>query len=134
MLVTRLCEQGIRVGTVKHTHTGYQLDHPGKDSHRHGEAGALATVLIGPEESAVIHRQLQRPSLRDACSMIAARVDVVLAEGFRSESGPSITLDQTQSDRLSVEADAAVVGVLPDELAADELQQLVDLCNPNFPR
>ena len=39
-LVEYLTARGMHVGTIKHTHHAHELDTPGKDSHRHGEAGA----------------------------------------------------------------------------------------------
>ena len=32
--------RGLTVATVKHAHHGFDVDHPGKDSHRHRAAGA----------------------------------------------------------------------------------------------
>lgn len=47
-LVPRLAERG-RVGTVKSIHHGIEVDTPGKDTHRHREAGADAVVGVTPE-------------------------------------------------------------------------------------
>ena len=41
-LVEQLSQRGYRVATVKHTHHHHELGTPGKDSHRHREAGAVA--------------------------------------------------------------------------------------------
>ena len=35
-LVAEFCERGVRISTVKHAHHSFDVDHPGKDSFRHG--------------------------------------------------------------------------------------------------
>ncbi len=52
-LVRHLTDQGLRVGTIKHTHHHHELDTPGKDSHRHREAGAAAVGILSPGMTAV---------------------------------------------------------------------------------
>lgn len=52
-LVEELSARGIRVGTIKHTHHHHELDAPGKDSHRHREAGAAAVGILTRSMNAV---------------------------------------------------------------------------------
>ncbi|MDA7978172.1 MAG: molybdopterin-guanine dinucleotide biosynthesis protein B [Pirellulales bacterium] len=44
---------GLRVATIKHTHHHHELDAPGKDSHRHREAGACLVGVLSRKMSAV---------------------------------------------------------------------------------
>ena len=39
-LVPELIRLGLRVGTIKHDAHSFEIDHPGKDSWRHGQSGA----------------------------------------------------------------------------------------------
>ena len=39
-LIPRLTARGLTVSVIKHTHHGFDIDRPGKDSYRHREAGA----------------------------------------------------------------------------------------------
>lgn len=127
-LIPTIADRGLRVGTIKHTHHGFDLDRPGKDSHRHHVAGAVATVLVGPSSTATLLHDQPRIGLDDAVARIADHVDVVLAEGFRSASGFAIRLDPTQRERLALDASAITIGVLPDVLDAVELARIVDAC------
>ena len=52
-LVAHLTANGHRVGTIKHTHHQHELDTPGKDSHRHREAGAAVVGILCPGMTAV---------------------------------------------------------------------------------
>ena len=40
-LVAEFCGRGLRVSTLKHAHHSFDVDHPGKDSHRHRMAGRV---------------------------------------------------------------------------------------------
>lgn len=128
LLIPLLIARGRRVGTIKHTHHGFELDHQGKDSHRHGVAGAVATVLIGPHDAAVLVRESPRMELDTAIDHLRGRVDIVLAEGFRGATTYAIVLDQTAGGRIEISDDAVVVSVMPDELTSSELHQLVEIC------
>lgn len=52
-LTAELNGRGLRVATVKHTHHHHELDTPGKDSHKHREAGAVAVGILSPRMTAV---------------------------------------------------------------------------------
>lgn len=52
-LVTEFTRRGISVATVKHTHHHHELDVPGKDSHRHRVAGAVAVGILSPSMTAI---------------------------------------------------------------------------------
>ena len=44
-LVREFRARGLRVGTVKHAHHEFDIDHPGKDSYQHREAGAEEVIV-----------------------------------------------------------------------------------------
>src|SRR3990167_7731641 len=67
-LIPRLRANGIRIGTVKHTHHGFEMDRPGKDSWRHVQAGADAIAVISPERAAWIMRTPDEHSIHEATS------------------------------------------------------------------
>lgn len=52
-LVQHLMSRGVKVATIKHTHHHHELDTPGKDSHRHREAGAAAVGILSPAMNAI---------------------------------------------------------------------------------
>lgn len=127
-LIPAIADRGLRVGTIKHTHHGFDLDHPGKDSDRHRVAGAAATVLVGPSSTATLLHDHPHVGLDEAVAQLARHVDVVLAEGFRAATGFVIHLDPARDARLTHEASVITIGVLPDELEPVELTRIVDEC------
>jgi len=52
-LVGEFRTRGMRVGTIKHTHHSHELDMPGKDSHRHREAGAEVSGILSQSMNAI---------------------------------------------------------------------------------
>ncbi|MCL1880329.1 MAG: molybdopterin-guanine dinucleotide biosynthesis protein B [Actinomycetia bacterium] len=101
-LIAELCSRGLRVGTVKHhSHAGFEMDVAGKDSWRHVQAGSRYTVVAAPDKIGSV-RQLtgelpveqilaeMSAAARDASG--APTLDVVLVEGYRSSSLPSVEL------------------------------------------
>lgn len=47
-VISHLKKRGYRLGIIKHAHCGVDIDKKGKDSWRHKNAGAAATLVISP--------------------------------------------------------------------------------------
>ena len=86
-LLPLLRARGLHISTVKHAHHGFDLDHPGKDSHRHREAGAHEVLLVGDARWALLHEGTA--PLTELLARLDP-VDLVLVEGFRAEPHPKI--------------------------------------------
>jgi len=81
-MVREMKQRGYRVGTVKHhSHPGFELDRPGKDTWRHAEAGSDHVVIAAPDKVASIRRVDREPTL-DEITATMTDVDVVLTEGY----------------------------------------------------
>ncbi len=84
-LIPRLRARGLRVSVVKHAHHRFDIDHPGKDTFRHREAGAFEVVIASSRRLALM-REFERPTELSVHHLIAELwdgVDWVLVEGFR---------------------------------------------------
>jgi molybdopterin-guanine dinucleotide biosynthesis protein B/molybdopterin-guanine dinucleotide biosynthesis protein len=82
-VVPELVKLGLRVGTVKHDAHSFEIDHPGKDSWRHGQAGAHAYAIASPERLAFITRLDGEVPLADIARRFFAGFDLVVAEGYK---------------------------------------------------
>ena len=60
-LIPVLKLQGQRVSVVKHAHHKFDIDHPGKDTFRHREAGAFEVVVASDRRLALI-REFEQPA------------------------------------------------------------------------
>src|SRR5574337_193553 len=45
-LIPEFTGRGLKVSVIKHAHHGFDLDHPGKDSYRHRQAGATEVLML----------------------------------------------------------------------------------------
>jgi len=82
-LVPELRALGLRVGTVKHDAHSFEIDHPGKDSWRHGQAGAEAYAISSPERFAFIARVDEELPLTTLARGYFSGFDLLLAEGYK---------------------------------------------------
>ena len=85
-LVPELVRLGLRVGTVKHDAHSFEIDHPGKDSWRHGQSGAHAYVVASRERLAYIARLDGEVPLADIARRYFAGFDLVVAEGYKASA------------------------------------------------
>ena len=90
-LVAEINGRGHSVSTLKHAHHTFDVDHPGKDSHRHRLAGASQVLLASTERWALMneHRGAEEPSLSELLVKLEP-VDVVLIEGWKRDSHPKV--------------------------------------------
>jgi molybdopterin-guanine dinucleotide biosynthesis protein B len=84
-VIPALKRRGQRVSVVKHAHHRFDIDHPGKDSFRHREAGAFEVVVASSRRLALM-REFERETDLTVHQLIAELhdgVDWVLVEGFK---------------------------------------------------
>jgi molybdopterin-guanine dinucleotide biosynthesis protein B len=89
-LIPLLRASGLTVSTVKHTHHGFDMDRPGKDTYRHREAGAHEVMVAAGTRWALLHEVAgPEPMLPDLLGRLEP-VDLVLVEGFKSHPYPKL--------------------------------------------
>lgn len=95
-VIARLRERGVRVGLIKHTHHRFDIDRPGKDSHRLREAGARQVMVGSRRRWALITERDSDSTEPDLAELLAAmdpaRLDLILVEGFKHEAFPKVEL------------------------------------------
>lgn len=90
-LVTDITGRGLSVSTVKHAHHSFDVDHEGKDSYRHRQAGATEVLLASRNRFALMHelRNEDEPPLEALLGKLAP-VDLVLVEGYKRDAHPKV--------------------------------------------
>jgi molybdopterin-guanine dinucleotide biosynthesis protein B len=87
-LIPALKLRGLRVSVVKHAHHSFDIDHPGKDTWRHRQAGAFEVVVASDRRLALM-REFEQTARVDAHQLIGELydgVDWVLVEGFKDSN------------------------------------------------
>jgi molybdopterin-guanine dinucleotide biosynthesis adapter protein len=87
-LIPALKAKGVRVSAVKHAGDDFDIDHPGRDSHRLRAAGAFETVIASGHRWAKV-REFEVPVALDLHLVLTEMADPgdrdlwVVVEGFR---------------------------------------------------
>lgn len=120
-VIPALVGRGLRVSTLKHAHHRFDIDHPGKDSHTHREAGATEVLISSSHRYALLHelRDEAEPTLPDLLAKLAP-VDLVLVEGFKHDPIPKLEIHRPSVGKPPLwPEDAWIVTVASDSPLPD---------------
>jgi molybdopterin-guanine dinucleotide biosynthesis protein B len=104
------------VSTIKHAHSEFEIDKPGKDSYVHRVAGATEVLVSSARRWALIHelREAQEPSLSELLAHLG-QVDLVLVEGFKRDMHPKLEVHRAVVGKPLLQPhDPHIVGVASD--------------------
>lgn len=139
-LIPEMRLRGLRVSVVKHAHHSFDIDHVGKDTWRHREAGAFEVVAASDRRLALV-REFERPAELTVHHLLAELyqgVDWVLVEGFKDSDLLKVEVwrapDAGQAPKPVRYAEddfvAAVATDAPEQLPAPTGLPLLDLNDP----
>ena len=115
-LITEFTARGLTVSSIKHAHHSFDIDHPGRDSYRHRDAGARQVLLASRKRWALMHelRDEDEPSLGDLLKQLSP-VDLVLIEGYKRDRHPKIEAHRKETGQpLIAPEDETIVAVASD--------------------
>jgi molybdopterin-guanine dinucleotide biosynthesis protein B len=122
-LVPRFVKHGLKVSLIKHAHHKFDIDHPGRDSYRHREAGCTEVVVVSEKRWAIMHelRDEPEPTLEEQMRHISP-CDLLLVEGYKHQSIPKIEVWRKENAKLLLHPeDEHVVAVASDVVLETEL-------------
>jgi molybdopterin-guanine dinucleotide biosynthesis protein B len=122
-LVRELKVRGYRVATVKHDAHSFEIDHPGKDTWRHAQAGSDHVVIASPNRIAHIQRIERELTLPEIVAAITD-ADIVLTEGYKRGPAPKIEVSRAEKGRELL--------CTREELVALATDQQFDMDVPQF--
>lgn len=131
-VIPRLVARGLRVSLIKHAHHDFDIDRPGKDSHRHREAGASEVLVSGGKRWALMHelRGEAEPGLGELLTRLSG-CDLVLVEGFKHDPVAKLEVHRPSLGHPLLSArDPHIVGIATDAPVTSPLP-LVDLNDPD---
>lgn len=139
-LIAELKRRGYRVATIKHhSHPGFDIDKPGKDSWRHAQAGSDHVIVAAPDKLAS-YRLLERELTLDEVAANVRDVDIILTEGYKRSGKPALEVVRAansteilgdKNQRFALAADIPLdLGVPRFEL--DDAAGIVDLIMDRF--
>ncbi len=140
-MVGELTGRGYRVATIKHNRHGFDIDHPGKDSWRHREAGARMTVIASPKKIALIRDVDRDYGIDEIRDRYIDDVDIIIVEGYKKNDFPKIEVFRSvlgrkrlcgKGDRLlALASDKPPIPGVPC-LDINDVRGIVDLIEKRF--
>lgn len=139
-LIPSLKQRGYRVATIKHhSHPGFEMDQPGKDTWRHAQAGSDHVVIAAPDKVASIRRVEREPTLDELATTITD-VDIILTEGFKRSDKPKIEVIRAErsvepicrpEELVAIATDVPIALNVP-QFGLDDTEGLAELLEKNF--
>ena len=115
-LIYEMRDRNLIVSTVKHVHSSFDIDHEGKDSHRHRSAGAFEVLVSSVQRFALIGEwdEGKENSLGTNLKKLSP-VDLVLVEGYKTERHPKIEVYRKTSHKPPIaENDDTILAIATD--------------------
>jgi molybdopterin-guanine dinucleotide biosynthesis protein B len=131
-LIPRFTAHGLKVSLVKHAHHSFDVDHPGKDSWRHRQAGCHEVMIGSGVRWALMHelRGAPEPPLQELIARMSP-CDLLLVEGFKRYEMPKLEIYRAANGKpLLHPEDRHIVAVATDVRLDTPLPQL-DLNDPD---
>ncbi len=134
-LIPLLKHKELRLGLIKHSHHNFEIDQPGKDSHRLRTAGADTVLLVSRQRRAIISEftKPEEPRLDEQIRHLdQSELDLILVEGFKMENFPKIEIHRPALHKpLLYPHDPSVIAIVSDEkLDLPEHLTALDLNQP----
>jgi molybdopterin-guanine dinucleotide biosynthesis adapter protein len=125
--------RGLRVSVVKHAHHAFDIDHVGKDTYRHREAGAFE-VMVASSKRVALMREFEKEtelSVHHLLAELYEGVDWVLVEGFKQADILKIEVHRPSAGKPTLyEDDDFIVAIATDSpqiFAGKTLRPILDV-------
>lgn len=113
-LIPALKARGVRLAVLKHDAHGFEIDRPGKDTHRLKAAGADSVTICSGRHLAIIETLPEEPSIADILARLQP-VDLALVEGYKKSPYPKIELRRAALGRPLLSREDELLAVVTDE-------------------
>ncbi len=115
-LIQELSSKGYKLGTIKHDVHGFEIDHPGKDSWHHSQAGAKEVILSSPEKVAVLMETEEETPVEKLIESFSDNLDLILTEGYKKGPYPKIEIHRKETGKpLACLDDEKLIAIFSDE-------------------
>lgn len=95
-VIAELKTQGFRVAVIKHDAHDFEMDIPGKDTWRLGQAGADVVAISSPKKNAFIEKVEVEKTLDELIARVPGNVDIILTEGFKRSGKPAVEVFRSE--------------------------------------
>ncbi len=142
-LIPELRSRGVRVGTIKHDTHGFEIDHKGKDTWRHKQAGAQTVVISSPWKISLIKDVEEELDIDQIAAQFFGDMDLVITEGYKQAHKPQIEVFRSAAHREPLHSKenrknlVAVMSDVPVDLGVprfdiDDVKSLADFIQNEY--
>ena len=127
-IVPLLTARGLVVGALKHAHQGFDIDLPGKDSHRFRSAGCREVAVSSSRRWVLIHEhggEKEEAKMNDMLAQFDSSCDLILVEGYKDAPIPKVEVWRREVGQTPIAMDNSHVAAVATE---DEIDGLPEHC------
>lgn len=127
MLLPKLTDAGLKIGVLKHAHHNFDVDKPGKDSHRLRKAGASQMLIASRNRHALM---TETPEAEADFEYLLTRfdtdkLDLILVEGCKNIAFPKIELHREEVGKPWLYPnDSNIIAIAANSHVETELPQM----------
>ena len=138
-IIRELKTRGYRVATIKHDVHGFDIDHPGKDTWLHGQAGADIVSISSAKKMAIIEK-LEKEYTLDEMILKIKNVDIIITEGYKEGDKPKLEVFRKEIGERLNSKDEDLFGIVTNkrfnkdipQFEFDQIEEVVDLIENKF--
>ncbi|HHX45317.1 MAG TPA: molybdopterin-guanine dinucleotide biosynthesis protein B [Chloroflexi bacterium] len=120
-LLEVLKRRGMRVATIKHARSEFDIDREGTDTWRYRHAGSSVVMISAPGRVAMIEERDDDAELEELLARLPAGMDLAIIEGFKRHRGPKIEVTTRQAWTADgrITPEGQLLALVSDDLEAD---------------
>ena len=125
-LLPLFVKRGLRVALIKHAHHSFDVDHPGKDSYRHRQAGATEVLVTSSRRWVLMHElRGEKESAFEEQVKHLSPCDLLIVEGYKFAPIPKLEVWRAGTgEGLLHPNDPHIVAIATDAPLETKLPQL----------
>jgi len=115
-IIKLLVQKGYKVGSIKHAHHNFDIDHQGTDSYKHRKSGSSEVIISSSKRWAKIseNNNKKEKNLNELLKEFND-IDVAIVEGFKKENYPKIEIVSQDSKIINNDINN-VVAIVADNI------------------
>lgn len=138
-VIAEIKRRGYKLATIKHDVHGFDIDIPGKDTWRHGQAGADSVVISSPNKIAIIEKVSEEKNL-DEIAQKLQNVDIIITEGYKRGNKPKVEIVRRERSAQPICEPRELFALVTDcdinidvpKFGFHQVAELVDLIEEKF--
>ncbi len=101
-MIQELKKRVYQIGTLKHDTHGFDIDHEGKDTYKHKQAGSDTVAISSPWKVSIIKDVSEEMTLDQIVKSYFMDVDIVITEGYKNANKPQVEIFRSSAHQFPI--------------------------------